>query len=157
MRVEKREFAWEFSQISCPGETRTGVAWALRSESFPFWKGIPKFRRPNSWLCLKLTFLPIHIFSASFKHRWSNGRVKRRPTLARGLRASRRSSLSHWMMTSTNHGRIWRGCDVSNLVRRGAIVQRCLKTRRVRKCSFPRGICYQMKPIFSLVLDFLLK
>jgi hypothetical protein len=32
MRVEKREFAWEFSQLSCP-ETRTRVAWELRSES----------------------------------------------------------------------------------------------------------------------------
>jgi hypothetical protein len=29
MRVEKREFAWEFSQISCPGQTRTRVAWEL--------------------------------------------------------------------------------------------------------------------------------
>jgi hypothetical protein len=26
MRVEKREFAWEFSQLSCPGQTRTRVA-----------------------------------------------------------------------------------------------------------------------------------
>ena len=33
MRVEKREFAWEFSQLSCPGQTRTRVAWELRSES----------------------------------------------------------------------------------------------------------------------------
>jgi hypothetical protein len=30
-RVEKREFAWKFSQLSCPGWTR--VAWELRSES----------------------------------------------------------------------------------------------------------------------------
>jgi hypothetical protein len=27
MRVEKREFAWKFSQLSCPGKTRIGVAW----------------------------------------------------------------------------------------------------------------------------------
>jgi hypothetical protein len=33
MRVEKREFAWEFSQLSWPGQTRTRVAWELRSES----------------------------------------------------------------------------------------------------------------------------
>jgi hypothetical protein len=33
MRVEKREFAWEFSQLYCPGQTRTRVAWELRSES----------------------------------------------------------------------------------------------------------------------------
>jgi hypothetical protein len=33
MRVEKREFVWEFSQLSCPGQTRTRVAWELRSES----------------------------------------------------------------------------------------------------------------------------
>jgi hypothetical protein len=33
MRVEKREFAWEFPQLSCPGQTRTRVAWELRSES----------------------------------------------------------------------------------------------------------------------------
>jgi hypothetical protein len=37
MRVEKREFAWEFSQLSCPGQTRTRVTWELiwelRSES----------------------------------------------------------------------------------------------------------------------------
>jgi hypothetical protein len=32
-RVEKREFAWEFSQLSYPGQTRTRVAWELRSES----------------------------------------------------------------------------------------------------------------------------
>jgi hypothetical protein len=29
MRVEKREFAREFSQLSCPGQTRTRVAWEL--------------------------------------------------------------------------------------------------------------------------------
>jgi hypothetical protein len=29
MRVEKREFAWEFSQLSCLGQTRTRVAWEL--------------------------------------------------------------------------------------------------------------------------------
>jgi hypothetical protein len=29
MRVEKREFAWEFSQLSCPGQKRTRVAWEL--------------------------------------------------------------------------------------------------------------------------------
>jgi hypothetical protein len=34
MRIEKWEFAWEFSQLSCPGQTRTRVAWELRSESF---------------------------------------------------------------------------------------------------------------------------
>jgi hypothetical protein len=33
MRVKKQEFAWEFSQLSCPGQTRTRVAWELRSES----------------------------------------------------------------------------------------------------------------------------
>jgi hypothetical protein len=33
MRVEKREFTWEFSQLSCSGQTRTRVAWELRSES----------------------------------------------------------------------------------------------------------------------------
>jgi hypothetical protein len=33
MRVEKREFAWDFSQLSCPSQTRTRVAWELRSES----------------------------------------------------------------------------------------------------------------------------
>jgi hypothetical protein len=33
MRVGKREFAWEFSQLSCPGQMRTRVAWELRSES----------------------------------------------------------------------------------------------------------------------------
>jgi hypothetical protein len=29
MRVEKQEFAWEFSQLSCLGKTRTRVAWEL--------------------------------------------------------------------------------------------------------------------------------
>jgi hypothetical protein len=29
MGVGKREFAWEFSQVSCPGQARTGVAWEL--------------------------------------------------------------------------------------------------------------------------------
>jgi hypothetical protein len=29
MRDEKREFAWEFSQLACPGQTRTRVAWEL--------------------------------------------------------------------------------------------------------------------------------
>jgi hypothetical protein len=33
MRVEKREFAWELSQLSWPGQTRTRIAWELRSES----------------------------------------------------------------------------------------------------------------------------
>jgi hypothetical protein len=33
MRVEKREFAWEFTQLSYPSLTRTRVAWELRSES----------------------------------------------------------------------------------------------------------------------------
>jgi hypothetical protein len=33
MRVEKREFAWEFSQLSCPSQRKTRVAWELRSES----------------------------------------------------------------------------------------------------------------------------
>ena len=34
MRVEKREFTWEFSQHSLLDQTRTRVAWVLRSESF---------------------------------------------------------------------------------------------------------------------------
>ena len=29
MRVEKQEFVWEFTQLSCPGQTRTRVAWEL--------------------------------------------------------------------------------------------------------------------------------
>ena len=33
MRVDKREFAWEFHQLSCPGQTRTRVARELTSES----------------------------------------------------------------------------------------------------------------------------
>ena len=33
MRVDKREFTWEFHQLSCPGQTRTRVAWELTSES----------------------------------------------------------------------------------------------------------------------------
>ena len=33
MRVEKREFTWEFHQLSCPGQTRTRLAWELTSES----------------------------------------------------------------------------------------------------------------------------
>jgi hypothetical protein len=33
MRIGKREFASEFSQLSWPGQTRTRVAWELRSES----------------------------------------------------------------------------------------------------------------------------
>jgi hypothetical protein len=33
MGVENREFAWESSQLLCPGLTRTRVAWELRSES----------------------------------------------------------------------------------------------------------------------------
>jgi hypothetical protein len=37
MRVEKREFAWEFSQLSCSGQTRTRVAWELmRVETWEF-------------------------------------------------------------------------------------------------------------------------
>ena len=32
-RVDKREFAWEFHQLSCPGQTRTRVARELTSES----------------------------------------------------------------------------------------------------------------------------
>ena len=33
MRVEKQEFVWEFSQLPCPGQTRTRVAWELISKS----------------------------------------------------------------------------------------------------------------------------
>ena len=34
MRVDiKREFAWEFHKLSCSGQTRTRVAWELTSES----------------------------------------------------------------------------------------------------------------------------
>ena len=33
MRVDKREFAWEFHQLLCSGQTRTRVAWELTSES----------------------------------------------------------------------------------------------------------------------------
>ena len=33
MTVDKREFTWEFHQLSCPGQTRTRVAWELTSES----------------------------------------------------------------------------------------------------------------------------
>ena len=33
MRVEKREFVREFSQLSCPGQTRTTVALELTSEA----------------------------------------------------------------------------------------------------------------------------
>jgi hypothetical protein len=33
MRVEKREFTWEFSQLSLFEQTRTRVAWELRNES----------------------------------------------------------------------------------------------------------------------------
>ena len=33
MRVDKQEFAWEFHQLSCPGQTRTRVAWELTSDS----------------------------------------------------------------------------------------------------------------------------
>ena len=29
MRVDKWEFVWEFSQLSCPGQTRTRVVWEL--------------------------------------------------------------------------------------------------------------------------------
>ena len=29
MRVDKREFVWQFSQLSCPGQTRTRVTWEL--------------------------------------------------------------------------------------------------------------------------------
>ena len=33
MRVDKREFTWEFHQLSCPGQTRTKVVCELTSES----------------------------------------------------------------------------------------------------------------------------
>ena len=37
MRVEKWEFTWEFSHLSCPGQTRTIVAWELmRVEKWEF-------------------------------------------------------------------------------------------------------------------------
>jgi hypothetical protein len=35
MRVEKGEFAWEISQLSCPGQKRTRVAWELHES----WEG----------------------------------------------------------------------------------------------------------------------
>ena len=33
-RLHKREFAWEFSQVSRPGQTRTRVAWELKRVGF---------------------------------------------------------------------------------------------------------------------------
>jgi hypothetical protein len=36
MRVEKREFAWVFSRLSCPSQTRTRVAWELENLSGKF-------------------------------------------------------------------------------------------------------------------------
>ena len=48
MRVEKREFVREFSQLSCPGETRTRVVWELmRVEKREF---VREFSQPlMSW------------------------------------------------------------------------------------------------------------
>ncbi len=34
MRVDKREFTWQFSQLSLLDQTRTRVAWELTSESY---------------------------------------------------------------------------------------------------------------------------
>jgi hypothetical protein len=50
MRVEKREFAWEFSQFSCPGQTRTRVAWEL-------------MRVDESWLDITACVAKTHINS----------------------------------------------------------------------------------------------
>ena len=33
MRVDKRQFVWEPSELSCPGQARTSVAWESRDES----------------------------------------------------------------------------------------------------------------------------
>jgi hypothetical protein len=66
MRVEKREFAWEFSQLSCPGQTRTRVARELmRVEKREFaWEfsqlscpGQRRTRVDESWqarVCMKV-------------------------------------------------------------------------------------------------------
>jgi hypothetical protein len=49
MRVEKREFSWEFSQLSCPDQTRTRVIWELMRVDESWWK-LPSERLHESFL-----------------------------------------------------------------------------------------------------------
>jgi hypothetical protein len=49
VRVEKREFAWEFSQLSCPGQTRTRVAWELMRVE----------KREFAWECSQPSSAPV--------------------------------------------------------------------------------------------------
>jgi hypothetical protein len=49
MRAEKREFAWEFSQLSRPGQTRTRVAWELTGYYKLEWELTRVEKREFTW------------------------------------------------------------------------------------------------------------
>ena len=67
MRVDKREFVWEFSQLSCPGQTRTRVAWEL-------------MRVDESWqerVCMRVLSTTLNAFNFLLQEQKERGRLKK--------------------------------------------------------------------------------
>jgi hypothetical protein len=77
MRVEKREFAWEFSQLSCPGQTRTRVAWELHESCLHVTACVAKTHQLSSKCVLAQSWwdfqLSYQVFSVII---WSNSYVE---------------------------------------------------------------------------------
>ena len=49
MRVDKREFTWEFHQLSCRGQTRTEVAWDSHRHWIKIWTSSKLMKVNDSW------------------------------------------------------------------------------------------------------------
>ena len=82
MRVEKREFVWEFSQLSCPGQTRMRVdeSWQARIcmrvfSTVMFWSN-----EDESWWELRSESLPESFlnYHVLVKRGWELMRVEKR-------------------------------------------------------------------------------
>ena len=106
VRVEKREFTWEFSQLSSLGQTRTRVAWELKSESLhesflnfhclikreqelhESWKARVYMRvfstfiawsNENNWSLLNTLQSSIHFFAVSMSRNSTNAKPREYP------------------------------------------------------------------------------
>ena len=82
MRVEKREFVWEFSQVSCPGQTRMRVdeSWEARVCMRVFSTVMSWSNEDESWWELRSeslyeSFLNCHVL---VKRGWELMRVEKR-------------------------------------------------------------------------------
>jgi hypothetical protein len=88
MKVEKREFAWEFSQLSCPGQTRTRVTWELMRVDLIL---------PRAWQKLSSTLIKI----------WTSPKLVRVHGSRRGLAVKRAQELVV-VLTETTDIQKWR-------------------------------------------------